>query len=163
MPVVPDKGDKYYALADSAGRSLMRLLSAVLVARLCGPTVYAAYVLCITIEVVATSLPNAINLSPMLSIGPGLPDEHRRGFFARVLQNHFRWSALLAVVGGCVAPMLTDLPLGASTWLAFAGALLATGALNAVRARQQARFCARSAFWADVVGARRACDCGRVA
>lgn len=129
----------------------MRMLSAVLVARLCGPSVYAAYVLCVTIEVVATSLPNAINLSPMLSIGPGLPKEHRQGFFARVLRTHVRWSLLLAVVGGCAAPLLTGLSLAATTWLAFALALLTSGVLNAVRARQQARFCSRSAFWADVV------------
>ncbi|MFN3242445.1 MAG: lipopolysaccharide biosynthesis protein [Planctomycetota bacterium] len=152
MSVAPGKRDKFYALADSAGRSMFRLLSAILVARLCGPAMYAVYVLCITIETVATAIPNAVNLSPMLSIGPGLQDDCREGFLWRVARRHVRWSAWLALFGALLAPLLVDEPLGAWPWLAFGAALFASGAVNAARSRQQARFRSRSVFWADFGG-----------
>jgi len=152
MSVAPGKRDKFYALADSAGRSMFRLLSAILVARLCGPAMYAVYVLCITIETVATAIPNAVNLSPMLSIGPGLKDDCREGFLWRVSRRHVRWSLWLALFGALAAPLLVEEHISAWTWVAFAAALFASGAVNAARSRQQARFHSRSVFWADFGG-----------
>lgn len=152
MPVAPGKKDKFYALADSAGRSLFRLLSAILIARLCGPAMYAVFVLCITIETVATAIPNAVNLSPMLSIGPGLDDSCREGFLWRVARRHVRWSLWLAMLGGLCAPLVVAEHIRIWTWFAFAAALFASGAVNAARSRQQARFRSRSVFWADFGG-----------
>lgn len=152
MPLAPGKTDKIYGLADSAGRSLFRLISAIIVARLCGPSMYAVYVLCITIETVATAIPNAVNLSPMLSIGPGLPDEYRESFLYRVAKRHLRWSFLLACIGIGFAPLLVEESLSFWTWAAFGCALFTSGILNGARSRQQARFRSRSVFWADFVG-----------
>lgn len=152
MPVSPNRADKVYGFAGSITRSLFRLLSAVMVARFGGAPTYAVYVLCITIEAVLLAVPNAVNLAPMLSIGPGLPDSYRESFLGRMQRRHVRCSLLVAGLGVVAACGLVAQSPGAWTWCAFALALLTTGVLNGVRSLQQARFCSRLVFWADLLG-----------
>lgn len=149
MSAAPDRTDKVYGLADSIGRSMCRLLAAIFLAPICGPDLYSVFVLCVTIEVIATTLPNAVFLSPMLSIGPGLHGSERDPYLRCIRRRHLRWSLVGAILGAAFAPLFADRDLPPHLWVAFGAALLATGALNGARAVRQARFEARVAFWSD--------------
>ena len=131
---------------------LLQIPAGIMVARFGGAPTYAVYVLCIIIEAVLLAVPNAVNLAPMLSIGPGLPDSYRESFLGRMQRRHVRCSLLVAGLGVVAACGLVAQSPGAWTWCAFALALLTTGVLNGVRSLQQARFCSRLVFWADLLG-----------
>jgi len=150
--VIPDKSDKVFGISAIAARSLSRLFAAVLLARICGPELYGVFVLCIAIESVSTALLNACNLAPMLSIGPGLPEDQREAFLRHAARRHVRWSVGFGLAGSAIAMAISTTQLGWLYWTAFALAMIGGSCLNAVRAIQQARFQIRRGFTAEVLG-----------
>ncbi len=131
--------DKYYATADAAARSVLRLALGVAIARLTSPEIFAAYVVLMAIEVVATSLWQALFTAPLLTGATGLPPEDRDALWRRAVLRQPGWLfVLFAGVGAAALVFVDGLTLILGT--GFGLAVVLAAAASVLRACLQSRF-----------------------
>lgn len=144
--------DKYFALANSAWRSLSRLWVNVLIASLAGADFYAIFVIFMAIEVIWITLMNAWLLTPMVTISPGLDFDKQCLLVNWTLRRLWRG----AIAGGLVLALGWPIAqwFDVSAWV-YGGFILATvlqSLVYGLRSWRSLTFRSWHSFWSDFIG-----------
>ncbi len=144
--------DKYFALADSVGRSVLRMAVNVLIARLAGVNLYGTFIVLLTLEVIWTTLLYACLLTPVITVSPDQPRDNQASLIAGAIKiigvASILAGALLFIVVGVASP----LDISPVVWVGFILATILQSVGHGFRAWRNLTFTSWYAFWADMLG-----------